>query len=120
MLSGYYGDQARAFAGLKKTPEAVDAAAAAVVAWGNNINNRSNALEALRAVLCSAPDLEAYVVRLDKQAAEIHEENPILRKAIGQVYREKGTVGQGDRATAHRRRSAAQRRGNLSGPAGML
>ena len=92
-LSGYYGDQARAFAGLKKTPEAVDAAAAAVVAWGSNIGNRNNALEALRAVLRAAPDLDAYVVRLDKHAAETHQENPILRKAIGQVYREKERFG---------------------------
>ncbi len=92
-LSGYYGDQARAYAGLKKTPEAVDAAAAAVVAWGSNIANRNNALEALRAVLRAAPDLDAYVVRLDKQAAETHQENPILRKAIGQVYREKEQFG---------------------------
>ena len=38
----------------------------------------------------AAPDLDAYVVRLDKQAAETREENPILRKAIGQVYHEKG------------------------------
>ena len=103
MLSGYYGDQARAFAGLKKTPEAVDAAAAAVVAWGSNIDNRNNALEALRAVLRAAPDLDAYVVRLDKQAAETHQENPILRKAIGQVYREKKS-------------SSARRSSNCSSP----
>ncbi len=88
-LSGYYGDQARAFAGLKQTPEAVDAAATAVVSWGRDVNNRNNALEALRAVLRAAPDLDAYVVQLDKHAAEVHEENPILRQAIGQVYREK-------------------------------
>ena len=93
VLSGYYGDQARAFAGLKQTPEAVDAAAAAVVAWGSNTQNRTGALDALRAVLRAAPDLDAYVVRLDKQAAETRGENPILRNAIGQVYREKGQDG---------------------------
>ncbi|MGA2258436.1 MAG: hypothetical protein ABSG53_27545, partial [Thermoguttaceae bacterium] len=92
-LSGYYGDLARAFAGLKKTPEAVDAAAAAVVAWGRDINNRNNALEALRAVLRAAPYLDTYVVQLDKHAAETHEENRILRKAIGQVYHEKQQAG---------------------------
>ena len=59
----------------------------------SNIDNRNNALEALRAVLRAAPDLDAYVVRLDKQAAETREENPILRKAIGQVYREKEQFG---------------------------
>ena len=92
-LSGYYGDQARAFAGLKKTPEAVDAAAAAVVAWGSNIEYRNSALSSLRAVLRAAPDLDAYVVRVDKQAAETRQENPVLRKAIGQVYRDEGQVG---------------------------
>jgi hypothetical protein len=89
-LSSYYGQQARAYSGLKKTDQAVDAAAAAVVAWGRNISNRNNALESLRAVLRAAPDLDAYVARLDKQTAESHKENPVLRKAIGQVYREKG------------------------------
>ena len=92
-LSGYYGDQARAFAGLKKTPEAVNAAAAAVVAWGRNVGNRNIALEALRAVLRAAPDLDAYVVQLDGRAAESRQENPVLRKAIGQVYREKEQLG---------------------------
>ncbi len=85
-LSGYYGDQARAYAGLKKTPEAVEAAAAAVVAWGHNTGNRNAAMEALRSVLFAAPDLDAYVVRLDRQTAESGLENPIVRNAIGQVY----------------------------------
>jgi predicted Zn-dependent protease len=88
-LSGYYADQGRAYAGLKKTPEAVDAAAAAIVAWGNNINNRYNAIQSLKDVLRAAPDLDNYVRRLDKQSAETREENPILRKAIGQVYLER-------------------------------
>ena len=92
-LSGYYGDQARAFAGLKKTSEAVDAAAAAVVAWGRNGTNRNHALKSLRGTLRAAPDLDAYVVQLDKRAAETREENPILRKAIGLVYRDRSQFG---------------------------
>jgi tetratricopeptide (TPR) repeat protein len=88
-LSRYYGDQARAYAGLKKTAEAVDAAAAAVVAWGRNVNNRRNALENLKSVLRAAPDLDGYVALLDKQTAESRQENPILRKSIGQVYQER-------------------------------
>ena len=35
-LSGYYGGEAQAFAGLKKTPEAVEAACGAIVSWGSN------------------------------------------------------------------------------------
>jgi tetratricopeptide (TPR) repeat protein len=92
-LSGYYGDQARAYAGLKKTPEAVEAASGAVVAWGRHIQNRANALESLKAVLRSAPDLDAYVVHLDTKAAETRQENPVVRKAIGQVYLEKQQYG---------------------------
>jgi len=92
-LSGYYGDLARAFAGWKKTPEAVDAAAAAVVAWGRDLNNRKNSLETLRAVLRAAPDLDAYVVQFGRHATETREENPILRKAIGQVYLERNEFG---------------------------
>ncbi len=93
VLSGYYGDQGRAYAGLKKTPEAVDAAAAAVVAWGQNIGNRNNALNSLNDVLRAAPDLDNYVRYLDKLTAKTHEENPIVRKAIGQIYRERDAFG---------------------------
>ncbi len=115
VLSGYYGDQARAFAGLKKTPEAVDAAAAAVVAWGHDVDNRNSALESLRAVLRAAPDLDAYVAQLDKQAAETHEENPVLRKTIGQVYRDKGQFAKAIAQLLDCRRGAAQRCGDLPG-----
>ena len=93
VLSGDYGDQGRAYAGLKKTPEAVDAAAAAVVAWGQNIGNRNNALDSLKDVLRAAPDLDNYVRYLDKLTAKTHEENPIVRKAIGQIYRERDAFG---------------------------
>jgi len=93
-LSAYYGDLARAFGGARKTPEAVDAAAAAVVAWGRDANNRKAALEALRAVLQAAPDLDAHLARFEKEvAAKTREEDPILRKAIGLVYREKQDFG---------------------------
>ena len=39
-LSGYYGGEAQSFAGLKKTPEAVEAACAAIISWGSNAQNR--------------------------------------------------------------------------------
>ena len=60
---------------------------------GATRSNRTSALQVLRDVILAAPDLDAYVARLDKQAAETREENPILRKAIGQVYRDKGQFG---------------------------
>jgi tetratricopeptide (TPR) repeat protein len=88
-LSHYYGQLGRAYAGLGKTPEAVDAASAAVVSWGSRHTERSRALESLRDVLRRAPDLDAYVVHLDKQASEAKHDYPIIRKAIGEVYAEK-------------------------------
>jgi tetratricopeptide (TPR) repeat protein len=89
-LSGYYGDQARAYAGLNKTPEAVEAASAAVVAWGHEVNGRNVALAGLENVLDTAPDLDAYVVTLDRQTARSGLENPVVRKAIGRMYLHKG------------------------------
>jgi tetratricopeptide (TPR) repeat protein len=88
-LSGYYDGLARAYAGLKNTPKAVEAAVGAIVSWGPTHSNRANALEALNHVLRQAPDLDAYVAQLDKQAVETKQENPLVRKAAGRAYFEK-------------------------------
>ena len=85
-LSNYYYWQARAYAGLGKTAEAVDAACGAVVSWGPGHRNRAQALQSLTDVLNQAPDLNGYVAHLDRQVAENGLENPIVRKALGQVY----------------------------------
>jgi tetratricopeptide (TPR) repeat protein len=84
-LSGYYSGLAKAYAGLKKTPEAVDAAGAAIVAWGPRRDNRGSALETLKFVLRRSSDLDGFVAHLDKQK----QDSAIVRKAIGEVYREK-------------------------------
>jgi tetratricopeptide (TPR) repeat protein len=88
-LSDYYAKMALAYAGLKKTAEAVDAACGAIISWGPRIAERKAALESLKQVLRQSPDLDAYVVELDKQCAETGLQNPIVRKAIGQVFAEK-------------------------------
>src|SRR5262249_39825651 len=49
-LSSYYADLAEAYAGLKKTPEAVEAAGSAIIAWGPKHQNRAEALATLRRV----------------------------------------------------------------------
>jgi tetratricopeptide (TPR) repeat protein len=90
VLSNYYVDLALAYAGLGKTPEAVDAASSAVVSWGQDHRNREQALNVLLQVLRNAKDLDAYVAHLDGQEAEKGLHNPIVRKAIGQVFAEKG------------------------------
>jgi tetratricopeptide (TPR) repeat protein/outer membrane lipoprotein-sorting protein len=88
-LSDYYGKMARAYAGMKNTSEAVDAACGAIISWGPRIDQRKPALEALKQVLRESPDLDAYVAELDKQCAETGLQNPIVRKAIGQIFAEK-------------------------------
>jgi tetratricopeptide (TPR) repeat protein len=89
-LSGYYADLARAFSGLGKTVEAVEAAGNAIVSWGPHHQQRDEALKALVQVLREAKDLDAYVTHLNQQSAETGLDNAIVRKAVGQVYAEQG------------------------------
>jgi len=88
-LSSYYGFLARAFSGLGRTPEAVDAAAGAIVSWGSHQRNRQSAMAGLLQVLREAKDLDAYAAHLDKESAETGLENVTARKALGQIYTEK-------------------------------
>ena len=85
-LSYYCVHLARAYAGLGKTAEAVDAASEAVVSWGTRQNERRDALESLVDVLRQAKDLDQYVQALDRETRESGLDKPIVRKAIGQVY----------------------------------
>jgi predicted Zn-dependent protease len=93
-LSDYYTNQARAYAGLKQTAEAADAACGAVVSWSPNQTQRQQALAVLREVLHHSPDLDGYVAQLDKMVAENGQDRPTVRKALGQVYLEKGKYAQ--------------------------
>lgn len=88
-LSDYYRGQAEAYAGLGQTDAAVEAACGAIIAWGPQHENRRDAVEVLRDVLHQAADLDAYVKQLDQQTAKSGLDKPIVRKAIGQVYRER-------------------------------
>jgi predicted Zn-dependent protease len=90
VLSGYYAGLARAYSGLGKTAEAVDAAGSAVVSWGRDQRNRAQALAALQQVLRDARDLDAYLASLDRQTAATGQDNPLMRKLAGQVYAERG------------------------------
>ena len=89
-LSAYYRWLSEAYLGLKKTPKAVDAACGAIVSWGPRLDQRSEALGSLENVLRNCPDLPEYVAQLDRQTAESGQENPIVRKALGTVYLERG------------------------------
>ncbi len=87
-LSRYYEQLSQARLQLGDTAGAVDAACGAVVAWGRSTHQRQQALATLAAVLQAAPDLDAFVEGLDDEVARTGLENPTLRRALGQVYRE--------------------------------
>ncbi len=95
ILSGYYGGQAQALAGLKRMPEAVEAACGAIISWGANVKNRADALEALRNILrsCQSANLDALVTHLNVQAAKTGKDNAYVHKALGQVYMQRGQYG---------------------------
>jgi tetratricopeptide (TPR) repeat protein len=92
-LSSYYTSLSKAYSGLKNTDEAVKAAGGAIVSWGPRHGNRQHAVETLRSVVRNAHDLDAYVGRLDEEAAKAKEYNPIVRLAIGQAYQGKQEFG---------------------------
>ncbi len=93
-LADYFQKQAAAYAGLKNTAAAVDKAAAAIVIWPAGNDQRRDALESLLNVLRQSPDLDAYVVELDKETAELGQDKPILRKSLGLVYQEREMFAQ--------------------------
>jgi predicted Zn-dependent protease len=93
-LSTYYSYLAQAHAGLGQTAEAVDAACGAIISWGPTNSNRANAISSLMNVLRQAKDLDAYAAHLDRQEKETGLANPIVRKALGQVYLEKQQYAQ--------------------------
>ncbi len=99
-LSNYYAELARAWAGLGKTAEAVDAAAGAVVSWGPTHQNRAQALDALRQVLRESPDLDGYVATHDRQVGTSGLDSAVIRKALGQVYMDRTDYGKAIRQLA--------------------
>jgi Flp pilus assembly protein TadD len=88
-LSNYYAGLSAAYSGLKQTAEAVDAACGAIISWGPTHANRVNAIESLKNVLRSAPDLDAYIDALDRTTDTDGADRPVVRKALGQVLSEK-------------------------------
>jgi len=85
-LSAWYQGLADACAGLGDTVKAVDAAGAAVVAWGPNRDQRQAALGTLRSVLEASKDLDGFVRAFESEVEETGLENPTVRRALGQVF----------------------------------
>ncbi|MFV1958908.1 MAG: tetratricopeptide repeat protein, partial [Planctomycetota bacterium] len=88
-LAGYYGLLARARVRLHRTQAAIDAASAAVVAWGGNERNRRKALEALVRVLVEASDLDVWVKGYEARVAKEGLDAPVLRRALAVAYEKK-------------------------------
>jgi tetratricopeptide (TPR) repeat protein len=102
-LANFYLELAKAFAALKKTPEAVEAACAGIVSWGPHFQQRVNALHTLYEVLRDSPNLDAFITEIDQKGAETGMDSAIIRKAIGEVLFDKG---QFEKATIQLRRAS--------------
>lgn len=85
-LSQYYSLLAQAHTGLGETAKAVDAAAGAIVAWGQKKRNREDAKKTLEEILDKAPDLTAFAKAFHKECGDTRLEKPIIRKALGTVF----------------------------------
>lgn len=88
-LSTYYTKLSQAYLGLKLTDKAVNAACGAILSWGNSRYYRQRALTNLREILSKIDDLENYIDRLDDKTKKTGLDNPIIRKALGQMYMKK-------------------------------
>jgi len=109
-LSHYYNMLCTCHSQLGNTAMAVDAASGAIISWGPTHQNRANALQSLKNVLANAKDLLGYVEDLDKSVAESGLENPIVRKALGQVYSERKEY---QKALHHLRLAAESQPGDI-------
>ena len=84
-LSQYYQNLARSHSRLRNTIAAVDAAAAGIVARGQNQSQRKQASLALTSVILSSRDRDGLIAHLDQQAEKTGQDSAIIRKAIGSV-----------------------------------
>jgi tetratricopeptide (TPR) repeat protein len=85
-LSWYYQDLASAESALGHTKEAVTAAMSAIVCWDARHEDRTFAMNSLQSAVNASTNLDGFVAQLDAEAAQSGQDNPIVRKAIGQTY----------------------------------
>ena len=85
-LSQYYQNLASSESALGNTKEAVMAAMSSIVCWDALNENRQYAINSLRSAVDAAKSLDDFVVQLDRESTESGQDNPILRKTIGQTY----------------------------------
>ncbi len=89
-LSSWYQQLAQTYSRLKKTAPAVEAASAAIMAWGATQTQRNDAINTLHSVLSQAADLPEYIKQLDADSAKTGKDSPLIRKELGKVLKEKG------------------------------
>ncbi len=85
-LSQYYQNLASSESALGNSKEAVMAAMSSIVCWDARHENRQNAINSLRSAVDAANNLDEFVAQLDRESTESGQDNPILRKTIGQTY----------------------------------
>ncbi len=85
-LVSYHAELSRAYTALGRHQDAVDSAAAAVVAWGKRKERRDGAIRSLNVAVSSVPNLDAFVARYEKRVHESGRDAPLMRKAIATAY----------------------------------
>ena len=85
-LSQYYQNLANTESTLGNTKDAITAAMSSIVCWDARHEYRQYALNSLQAAVNASRNLDTFVGELDAEAAQSGQDNPILRKAIGQTY----------------------------------
>ncbi len=89
VLSGYYQQLAYMESTLGNSREAVTAAISAITCWSSQQEERRLSIDALKSTLRSVKELESLIQQLDAEAAQSGQDNPVLRKAIGQILVER-------------------------------
>ncbi len=86
-LSNLYQRLAHIESMLKNTKEAVAAAMSGMLCWNARHEQRASVLNTLQQILNEAKDRDAFVTQLDAEAARTGQDNPVLRKVLGNSYR---------------------------------
>ncbi|MCA9057840.1 MAG: hypothetical protein KDA85_05050 [Planctomycetaceae bacterium] len=91
-LSRYYLELAGVYSAFGDDERAVDAAAAAVVSWGPQADQRQDALNQLKTTVTAIRDLPAFLRTLNARAEKTGQDSPLLRKIVGNVLQQKNEL----------------------------
>lgn len=88
-LSRYYLELANAYGEMGETAEAVDAASAAVVSWGNLYEQRREAVNQLNVIVMVADNFDKFLKQWNQQTEKSGQDSPLIRKAIANRFLKK-------------------------------